>query len=97
MARKGLTRARHPRHVRLTIVLAGQQGDLDGAWARAKPYLDGLIDCGLLVDDSPKWCQIEVRQSKTRFRDQQGVRVEVWDASPQEAPEAVGGARVAKG
>ena len=97
MARRGVPRAKLRRHVRLTVVLAGHVGDLDGTWARAKPYLDGLVDCGLLVDDAPEWCEMEVRQSKTRFRDQQGVRVEVWDASPEAVPEAVGGARVAEG
>ena len=87
MARKGLTRAKLRRHVRLTVVLAGHVGDLDGTWARVKPYLDGLVDCGLLVDDSPKWCQIEVAQRKTRYRDGQGVLIEVSSAEAAVPPE----------
>ena len=87
MARRGVPRAKLPRHVRLTVVLAGHVGDLDGTWARAKPYLDGLVDCRLLVDDSPKWCEIEVAQRKTRYRDRQGVLIEVSSAEVAVPPE----------
>ena len=83
-ARAGLGPAEGPRRLVLTLILAGQGRDSDNATASIKGFADGLEDCGLIKSDSPEWCQLEVRQRKTRFRDQQGVMVEVYEVGGDE-------------
>jgi Holliday junction resolvase RusA-like endonuclease len=51
-----ITRAEVPRRVSLHITLGKRQRrppDRDAWW---KSLLDALVACGLLVDDSPRWC-----------------------------------------
>lgn len=49
-------RATGPRRVSLTLGLGPRQRspDPDNLW---KSLLDGLVKCGMLVDDSSKWCE----------------------------------------
>jgi hypothetical protein len=54
--------------------------DDDGAVARLKPCLDGLVVGGMLADDSPAHLELEVRQQLGKER---SVCVEVW---PAQAP-----------
>ncbi len=51
------TTAAGKRRVSLVITLAPRQrgGDPDSYW---KSLLDALVHAGLLVDDSPKWCEL---------------------------------------
>jgi len=52
-----IPKATQKRRVEMTIQLAPRQraSDVDAFW---KVALDGLVKCGMLVDDSPKWCEI---------------------------------------
>jgi hypothetical protein len=61
-----------PRDIHLTLVRGKGQRllDLDALGAACKPYLDGIVDAGLLVDDSPKWCTPHYAQER-------GVRAEL--------------------
>lgn len=54
---QGLPLATGKRRVSLVLTLPkGQRRwDSDAFW---KTMLDGLTACGLLVDDSPKWCEL---------------------------------------
>lgn len=54
---KHIPQAKKKRRVELEIGLAGRQKecDPDAPW---KNLLDGLVKCGLLIDDSAKWCEI---------------------------------------
>lgn len=66
--------------VYLTLVRGKGQRllDLDAIPSAAKPYLDGLVDAGLLVDDSPRWCTPhyeQIRGPRAELR----VRVEQYD------------------
>ena len=53
----GTTPASGKRRVSLTITLAPRQRgcDRDAYW---KSLLDALVHAGLLVNDSPKWCEL---------------------------------------
>lgn len=52
-----IPKATQKRRVEMTIQLSPRQraSDVDAWW---KVCLDGLVKCGMLVDDSPKWCEI---------------------------------------
>lgn len=53
---QGVPKAKGKRRVSLAIVLSGNQRpyDRDNAW---KLLLDSCVKAGLLVDDSPEWCE----------------------------------------
>lgn len=60
----GLSAAAGKRRVSVSITYSGRQqaADVDAYW---KSLLDALVAAGLLVDDSPAWCEIgEVRQAR---------------------------------
>src|SRR3954462_8695061 len=39
--------------------------DQDNVWV--KHHLDALCEAGILVDDGPNWCQLEVHQVKVSY------------------------------
>lgn len=53
---RGIRKAASRRRVSLKLYgwRRGRMGDPDGYW---KSLLDGLVQCGLLIDDSQKWCE----------------------------------------
>ncbi len=53
----GVPKSVGKRRVSLEVVLTGRQKPLDDDNA-FKGCLDALVACGLLVDDSPKWCSL---------------------------------------
>lgn len=67
------------RRVSVVLELAGQSMDTDNCYSAAKPYVDGLVDAALLIDDAPQWCELTVSQRKTRYRNTQQVVLEVHD------------------
>ena len=80
MVRQRVPKAQEKRKLVLTLMLAGRLLDVDNAYSASKPYCDGTQDCGLLKDDGPEWCEMVVQQRKVRYRDAQGVYIEVWRA-----------------
>jgi len=54
---QGKPKATTKRRVRLHIILTGRQKEADPD-AQYKSLLDGLVKCGMLVDDSNQWCEI---------------------------------------
>jgi hypothetical protein len=94
LAGSALARARSgpassPCLVQATIYIAGVRFDPDNLVAALKADLDGLVDAGLLVDDSPKWLRLEVAQVRVPRREQ---RIE-FRISPLAAPAAGPGPR----
>ena len=61
VARVGMTPATSPRQVHVVVYLAGVPRDGDNLAAGLKADLDGLVAAGVLLDDSPAWCQLYVR------------------------------------
>lgn len=55
-ARQGVPKAKRKRRVSLRIALTPRQKpfDHDNSW---KLLLDALVKAGLLIDDSPGWCE----------------------------------------
>ena len=55
--RQGVPKAAGPRRVSIHVVLSGRQkaADPDAYW---KSLNDGLTSCGLLVDDSSRYCTL---------------------------------------
>ncbi len=80
MTRHRVPKAKERRKLVLTLMLAGRLLDVDNSWSAIKPYADSATDCGLVVDDSGEWCEMVVQQRKVRYRDAQGVCIEVWRA-----------------
>lgn len=57
-----------PRKQTLTIIrVGGKAMDVDNLHGAVKPLVDAIKDRGWLVDDSPTWCELDVRQ-RPRFR-----------------------------
>ncbi len=58
------------------ILYSARHFDLDGAYNAVKPIVDGLkMNCaGVIIDDSPKYIQLEVKQIKVAKKEE---RVEV--------------------
>ena len=75
-----LPKADGPRKVTVTFELAGSLFDVDGKVSASKPYLDGLADAGLITGDREGEIELVVSQRKVRYRDAQGVCIEVWRA-----------------
>ena len=78
LARAALSRARLAPAataclVEATVFIAGRQFDTDNLWASLKADIDGLVAAGVLRDDSPAWCRLEVEQVRAPRR---GQRVE---------------------
>jgi hypothetical protein len=98
VARGGLPQATEKRKVDATVYLCGVPRDYDGLVIGLKPGLDALgtplssqwhgPKAGLIVDDSPDWCELSVSQHRVASRAEQKVVWEVtagWlvDDSPQ--------------
>ncbi len=91
-ARAALSRARLAPaatacRVEATVFIAGRQFDPDNLWASLKADIDGLVAAGLLVDDSPTWCRLEVEQVSAPRR---GQRVEYHVTRLTASPAGVG-------
>ena len=80
MVRQRVPKAQEKRKLVLTLMLAGRLLDTDNSYSAGKPYFDSTQDCGLIVRDDPEWCDMVVQQRKVRYRDAQGVYIEVWRA-----------------
>ena len=80
MVRQMVPKAKEKRKLVLTLMLAGRLLDVDNGYSAAKPYCDSVQDCGLIVRDDLEWCEMVVQQRKVRYRDAQGVYIEVWRA-----------------
>ena len=80
MVRQRVPKAQEKRKLVLTLMLAGRLLDADNAYSAGKPYADSTQDCGLIVRDDLEWCDMVVQQRKVRYRDAQGILVEVWRA-----------------
>ncbi len=64
----GVPQARGKRRVSVTVTVSGR-GRLPDADNMLKCLLDGLTYCGVLVDDSAKWCELgEVRVERGATR-----------------------------
>jgi hypothetical protein len=44
-----------------------------------KHFMDALVEAGVLVDDSPQWCKIEVRQEQVTSRVLERTTIEIED------------------
>jgi hypothetical protein len=65
--------------VKLTItVTRGRQQDKDNMYASVKPVVDAIKYRGWLVDDSPKWLDLEVREIARRDQGLYKTVIE-WD------------------
>lgn len=40
-----------------------------------KHFIDALVRAGLLVDDSPEWCQVEVKQELVKRREEERTEI----------------------
>lgn len=60
--------------VRLCVV---RLFDHDGAYSATKPLLDGLTEAGAIMDDSPRFIDLLVKQQKVAHKDEEGVTMEV--------------------
>ena len=49
--------------------------DYDGAYGSVKPLLDGLVGAGVIRDDSPKYIDLEVKQTKVKHIIEQKVTI----------------------
>ena len=65
-ARWQVTEATSKRRLTITRV-GGKAMDVDNLHGAVKPLVDAINDRGWLVDDSPTWCELDVRQ-RPRFR-----------------------------
>lgn len=76
----GLTKATEPRQIMATVYLCGRIRDQDNLAAGLKADIDGLVEAGWLVDDSPDWCECLMRQVRCDRKVSERVewRVE-WD------------------
>jgi Holliday junction resolvase RusA-like endonuclease len=54
------------RHVKITFHRPGPDSDIDNLHAMLKVPLDALVRTGLLVDDSPAFCTVNVSTISTR-------------------------------
>lgn len=86
LARSALASARagvatKPQRVEVTAYLSGVPRDADNLVAGLKADLDGLVQAGVLVDDSPAWCQLHVEAITVAHRAQERVEFEVnpWE------------------
>ena len=52
------------RYVVITRRYATNQADKDNIAGGCKPLVDALVKGGVLVDDSPRWCEIEYKQEQ---------------------------------
>ena len=50
---------------------------LDKRNLHEKAFVDALQKCGAIVDDSPKWCEVEVEQVKVDYDWQQKTVIEI--------------------
>ncbi|MFH2013545.1 MAG: hypothetical protein ABIJ17_01075 [Patescibacteria group bacterium] len=72
---------------KITIVFhVVRQFDLDGAYNAAKPILDGLkVDwAGLIVDDSPKYIELSVKQTKVDHKVEERVEIIIYPPTNRE-------------
>lgn len=75
----GVPKARGRRRVSLVLTMAPRQRrpDPDAFW---KSTLDSLVHAGLLVDDSPKWCELgTVEFSRGEARETRIMLVDIGD------------------
>ena len=76
------------RRVHVTFIRPGPVSDKDNTYALVKVPADCLIRAGLLVDDSPAWCDLHattVPGKPTR------TIIDLWDCLPRAAPAAIRG------
>ncbi|MDP3767457.1 MAG: hypothetical protein Q8S13_05540 [Dehalococcoidia bacterium] len=68
------------RHRRLSFLRVGNRTlDADNATAGIKMLLDALKTLGVVRDDSPAWCSIDVRQRRPVAGEKPHTIVEVWE------------------
>jgi hypothetical protein len=64
-------------NVKRRVVITSIRGrllDVGNLVGGAKGLVDALVQCGILVDDSPKWCEIEYHQRiKTKSETQKTI------------------------
>jgi Holliday junction resolvase RusA-like endonuclease len=49
--------------------------DLDNLVGGAKPLIDALCDMGLIVDDSPDWLDLEVKQKQQSIGEHTSIEI----------------------
>ena len=82
---RGTPRATGKRH--LTIERHGKRElDTDNAYGGCKPLIDAIKRCGLIIDDNPKHCELEVVQVKLAKGEKPHTVIMLADAlGPQSA------------
>ena len=74
----GMSRATEPRPLRITAYVCAPLFDEDNLWHNAgKAYADAATKAGWIVDDSPAWCRLEIRQVRVKTRIEQRIQIEV--------------------
>ena len=73
----------HPAKRRVVITFFHSKPyDTDNLYACAKQSVDAMKDTknglGIIVDDSPAWLELEVRQEIVKHRHLQLTRIEIW-------------------
>lgn len=63
---------------RIEVILSNTRlMDYDGAYASVKPILDGLRYAGVILDDSPKYIDLKVKQMQVSHREDEGVEINI--------------------
>lgn len=65
------------RKLSVVVYMAGRPFDRDNLFANAKPLVDGAKVAGWIRDDSPEWCDLEVKQIRVTHKLDQRVEIEV--------------------
>jgi hypothetical protein len=73
-----LPKATAKRHVSLHIVLTGRQQEADPD-AYYKSLLDGLVKCGMLVDDKGEYCSYGMPTYSRGTKEQAGTHITLED------------------
>ena len=53
--------------------------DKDGLYTSTKPLWDGLKNVNVILDDNPKNVKMEVKQTKVKHRNEEGVEIIIKD------------------
>lgn len=51
--------------------------DQDGAYNAVKPLLDGLKECGVIIDDGPQYINLKVEQKKVAHRAEEKTIIKI--------------------